>query len=146
MRWFIITLAMLVLIARPLAAQQFAAAGINDDSLVLSFFHDLQAAIRRADSQKVATLIKYPLVVNDSTGRQLIRTQQAFLRQYSRVITPSVRHAVLAQSADSLFANWQGVMIGRGHVWFGMNCLKTQPSACGRIGVEAINRDAPPVR
>jgi hypothetical protein len=133
-------------IAAPLSAQRFAVAGIGADSEVVAFLRDLQAAVRSSDSQAVARLVKYPLTVNDSAKHTVIKTEHEFMARYHQIVTVPVREAVLAQVPESLFANWRGIMIGRGQVWFGMNCLTTKPADCKRLGVEAINRQAPSVR
>jgi large exoprotein involved in heme utilization and adhesion len=37
---------------------------------------------------------------------------------YDKIITTKVKRAVANQSYATLFANWQGVSIGDGEVWF----------------------------
>ena len=51
-------------------------------------------------------------------------------------MTSRVRHAILAQSASCLFANGQGVMIGRGQIWF-------QEQSDGKMKIITINLGAP---
>lgn len=41
-----------------------------------------------------------------------------FLAAYDKIVTAKVRNAITAQRYATLFANWQGVMIGDGEVWF----------------------------
>jgi len=129
-----------------LEAQRFAVAGFDDDSVAVSFFRDLRLAVQHDDHAAVAAFIRFPLLVNDRAGHTEVRDAQAFLAQYATIMTPNVRNAVLAQSPDSLFANWQGVMIGRGQIWFRPICARDLPQTCSRTAVTTINRDAPPVR
>ena len=133
-------------ISGPLPAQRFSVAGVDKDSEVVAFLTTLQAAVTRGDSGAVTALMQYPLSVNDSAQHHSITTATQFLKRYSHIITSSVRHAILVQRPESLFANWQGVMIGNGQVWFGRQCPKDRPVECERLSVYAINRDAPIVR
>jgi hypothetical protein len=110
---------------------------------VVRFFRHLQAAVLTNDSVAVASLVVYPLNVNDSLHQASVRTRRDFLQRYSAIFTPAVRHAVAVQLTDSLFANWQGIMIGNGQVWFGGECEQSPPEGCSHLAVFTINLDAP---
>jgi len=101
-----------------------------------SFLTELQKAVESNDAAKVARLVQYPVSVY-GTGRQSkISRESDFIQKYSSIITPKVRKAILSQSAEYLFGNYQGMMIGRGYIWF-------QPEANGRMRIITINTDAP---
>lgn len=133
---------LILLLSSPVAslhAQQFEGAGIGNDSIVVAFLHSLQKGVAANDSSAVAGLINYPLRVNAPSGTYMVKSRAAFLGRYRQIFTPKVRDAIRAQVADSLFANWQGVMIGNGEVWFGSSCPPATPSDCDRIAIQAIN-------
>ena len=139
---------LLALTLPPTAAAQeadrlFDVAGAPNDSMVFAFLHTLQVAVVANDSQAVARLIHYPLRINDSLHTTWIRNPRQFQRLYRSILTPPIRAAILAQIGDSLFANWQGVMIGRGQVWMNFSCPENVPAECERLGISAINRNAP---
>jgi hypothetical protein len=83
-----------------------------------AFLADLQTAVRAEDKQKIASMAAYPLVTFRGKERRSVRNRSEFLHRYGQIFTPDVTRVVLGQSPDCLFANWQGVMIGRGQVWF----------------------------
>ena len=125
------------------AAQRFQVAGVDSDSAVFHFLTTLQTAVTHDDSTAVAALVAYPLSVNRPHGGFAVGNRRTFLLRYRQIITPPVRRAILAQVPDSLFANWQGLMIGRGDVWFGPECGASAPKTCATLHIIAINLDAP---
>ena len=83
-----------------------------------AFLAELKTAVQAVDKRKVAAMVKYPLRVNTGEGHKTIQSASKFLTEYDRLFTASVRKAITAQTPECLFANWQGVMIGNGEVWF----------------------------
>ena len=83
-----------------------------------AFLAALSAAVKAGDKQKVAAMVQYPLYVNTGKLRRLVRSRSEFAMDYDRIFTPAVRKAIERQVPECLFANWQGVMIGHGEVWF----------------------------
>ena len=83
-----------------------------------AFLVSLKAAVRAQDKQKVAGMIRYPLLINMPKSHKQIRTIAEFIAEYDRLFTTSVRKAVEEQRPECLFENWQGVMIGNGEIWF----------------------------
>jgi hypothetical protein len=83
-----------------------------------AFLAQLQDAVRANDKQKIADMISYPLNVNYGTKRTRVRTKSAFLAQYDSIFTTQIRKDVLSQSAQCLFGNDNGTMVGNGDLWF----------------------------
>ena len=79
---------------------------------------ELQAAVRSNDREKIAGMIKYPLLILRSGKRTRIRQRQAFLAAYEQVFTTPVRRAILRQQGLCLIGNSLGAMVGEGEVWF----------------------------
>jgi hypothetical protein len=82
------------------------------------FLASLTAAVKVGDRQKVAAMVRYPLNVYVDKGHRLVRSSPEFVKDYDRLFTPAVRRAIEKQVPECLFANWQGIMIGLGEVWF----------------------------
>lgn len=72
--------------------------------------------MRSEDKQKIAAMVQYPLNVNGGKTHRVIRNSAQFLADYDRLLTAPIRKAIDKQTAECLFANWQGVMIGDGEV------------------------------
>ncbi|WP_455296834.1 hypothetical protein [Brucella pituitosa] len=82
------------------------------------FFEKLQKAIAASDKQAVASMVDYPFRAR--IGGKAIKINDAahFLADYDKIVTAKVKQAVARQTYPTLFANWQGVSIGDGEVWF----------------------------
>lgn len=102
----------------PAEAGDFSAAGLRTTE-VRSFLTTLQEAVRNDDRQSVATLVAYPITVRIDGAPTTLADADAFTAQYPLIMTEGVQSAVEAAEPATLFANWQGVRIGRGEIWFG---------------------------
>ncbi len=82
------------------------------------FFETLQKAVAADDRKAVAAMVDYPFQarINDKATR--LKDAAHFVADYEKIVTPKVKQAVANQTYATLFANWQGVMIGDGEVWF----------------------------
>ena len=112
----------------------------------LAFFQELKDAVIRDDRKKVAGLVNYPLNVFAGGRRTVVRSRAELLRRYREVFNENVIRAVKAQEADALFANWQGVMLGDGQIWFSGVCAgkdRATPCAVKAIKVITVNTKAP---
>ncbi|RAP77173.1 hypothetical protein [Paenibacillus montanisoli] len=114
----------------------FEVAGIQNPQKFLEVFAKVQTAIAADDKATVASLILYPLRVNGKSGTQLIKTRDVFVEQYDSIINSNVKEAIARQSADNLFVNYQGVMVGNGDIWFGGSADTPQV-----YGIIAVNHD-----
>ncbi len=97
-----------------------------------AFLAGLKAAVQGADKDKVAAMVQYPLRVNLEKGSRTVRTRSEFVKDYDRLVTPTVRKAIETQAPECLFANYQGVMIGNGQVWF-------EEQQDGALRIKALN-------
>jgi hypothetical protein len=100
-----------------------------------AFFAQLQAAVQANDKEQIGRMISYPLLVLRSGKRTRIRQKQAFLASYAQIVTGPVRDAVLHQTAQCLFGNSSGVMVGDGEIWF-------REQAPGQWKIITINESA----
>jgi hypothetical protein len=58
-------------------------------------------------------------LVLQSGKKTHIQKKQAFLANYNLIFTDPVRDAILHQTAQCLFGNSSGAMMGNGELWFG---------------------------
>jgi len=120
------------------SAEPFAAAGISYEEAG-AFLARLQAAVTAHDASAVAALTQFPLTVNGKPGP---KDAAEFAQQFDAIYNGRVRAAVLTQSPDTLFANWRGLMIGRGEVWISALCDDhATPDRCRnrRILIVSVN-------
>ncbi len=83
-----------------------------------AFLAELQTAVHEGDKTKVASMISYPLMVIHGSRRTRIKTKSEFLARYDTIFDAHVQKAIAQQSAQCLFGNYQGAMIGDGELWF----------------------------
>ncbi|ASV88441.1 hypothetical protein CES85_3683 (plasmid) [Ochrobactrum quorumnocens] len=108
----------------PVRAQTTAETNQNLDALFGNhepyqhFFLKLQKAIKAEDKQAVASMIDYPFRARIGGKAVKVKDAAHFAADYDKIITPKVKQTVLDQTYPALFANWQGVSIGDGEVWF----------------------------
>ncbi len=98
-------------------------------------FKALQQGVASGDRAAVAMLVRYPVRVDTDGNTREIADAATFQREYDSIVTPPVARAITAQSFDTVFANWQGVMIGNGQVWLNGTCEDT---ACTRSDVKVV--------
>ncbi|MBB3105350.1 putative component of type VI protein secretion system [Azomonas macrocytogenes] len=82
------------------------------------FFAKLQGAFASDDQAMVASLVDYPFQTRIGEKSVKIRDTAHFVANYDEIVTTKVKNAVAKQDYASLFANWQGVMVGNGELWF----------------------------
>ncbi len=82
------------------------------------FLAEFQRVVKADDKAKFATLVHYPLRVLGGKHNVTIASPSELIQEYSSVMTPGVKRAILAQTGECLFGNDQGMMIGSGDVWF----------------------------
>jgi hypothetical protein len=128
--------ALAIAITGSVAAQaptsQFSPAGIDDPKLVDRFLTNLQTAVAADDAASVAQLARYPAEVMIDKKRRRVRSRAEFEKLYAQLFTPCLKRVVAAAKPEDLFANWQGVSLGQGAIWFGMQ-------ASGRIQFFTVN-------
>jgi hypothetical protein len=83
-----------------------------------AFLAALQTSVASGDKTKVAAMISYPLLVIHGTVRTKIKSKAELLSRYGNIFDDRIRQVIAQQSARCLFGNYQGVMIGKGEVWF----------------------------
>jgi hypothetical protein len=96
---------------------------IGDPAKFQSVMTSLQEAVTKHDAAAVAALVSYPITINPRTNRAMrVRTSQAFVASYDKIITPHIADVIERQKYEQLFVNYQGAMFGTGEVWIAGIC------------------------
>ena len=94
-------------------------AGITDPEGVRRFLAALQDAAARDDRGKILHLVSFPFTTYEhGKVAHTYRTRAALSADFARVFTPDVYREIAVARYASLFVRDEGVMIGRGEVWF----------------------------
>jgi hypothetical protein len=118
----------LTLAAAPLARAQEPASQGNcthpgpdarpDCPDAIAFLAKFQDALKSNDHEAVALLVNYPLLITGAAGRTHVRSRAQLLATFDGIFTTTVRSAILKATADDVWGNYQGFMIGDGVIWF----------------------------
>jgi hypothetical protein len=132
---------LVVALAHPAAAQRFMYTGVSDAE-VLSFFAKLQSAVGAGNKAVVASMVNYPLRVNNRKGNKLVIPNSAdLLKRYDLVFTPATRAAIAAEKPAKLVGSKEGAAIAAGLVWLAGKCdKKVKPVKC-TLGVVSVNHE-----
>lgn len=136
-RSFLIIILGVLLVAPAIAvagSPRFEATGLKDAE-VHAFFVELKTAVNDHDVKKIASMVRYPLVVK---GKASVQRPVDFISRYREIFTQNVISAIKRQSYKNLWGNWRGVMIGEGEVWFSGIC-RDQSCSSYEIKVIAVN-------
>jgi hypothetical protein len=83
----------------------------------IAFLATFQDALKRNDHEAVAALVNYPLLATPDKKIH-VRSRGQLLANYESVFNPQVRAAILQATADDVWGNYRGFMVGRGVIWF----------------------------
>ncbi len=103
-----------------------------------NFLQDLQAAVRANARERIAAMVSYPLKTHIEGREVSVRTPREFMQRFDALLPPATQTVIAQQSYESLFANSEGVMIGRGELWFSGVCADERCQE-RRIKIIAIN-------
>jgi hypothetical protein len=104
-----------------------------------AFFEQIKKAILTDDFESFAADVAYPIELYFGGERRLqprstrFRTKAELRKYKTAIFCERLKSAVRNQSADSLFKNWQGLMIGNGELWFDQVILEGQTNWTYRI-------------
>lgn len=83
-----------------------------------AFFEHVRKAVLADDIEQFSEAVSFPIVLR-SGGKELkLENKRDFKQHAALILTTRLKSVVRKQSPDSLFKNWQGVMIGQGEIWF----------------------------
>jgi hypothetical protein len=100
---------------------RYVAAGASDDELVERNARRFWDALKRGDRRTVALMINYPINVRMGTTTMNVRSRKALIDRYDTIFTPEFQASILGSAPLDMFAKDEGVMLGAGQVWFGVD-------------------------
>ena len=114
---------------------------LGNSKLYQTSIDAFQQAVASGHKEDVAAFIRYPIKVTIDGQTKVIRSPDAFVKQYDRIMTPDIVKAVKDQTYGDLFVNDQGVMFGNGQVWLDAVCIG---SKCRQSVVQVVTLQAAP--
>jgi len=105
-----------------------------------AYFQQLQHAVLTDDEKWISKeVVQYPFFVNMPTGTFKLKNEKELKRDFKSIFCPKIKKAVARQSSDSLFKNWQGLMVGDGEMWFGQIGVTNGDKMVWEYKILAIN-------
>ena len=84
-----------------------------------AFFERVRKAVLEDDVEWLSqALVSYPFTVGLEAGQIKLKSEKDLKKHAKTIFNAKLKEAVRNQSPDTLFKNWQGVMIGNGVIWF----------------------------
>jgi len=99
------------------------------------FFERLQRALSTDDIEWFSEAVSYPIVLRLGKGELKLENKTAVKEHAALIFTTHLKTTVRNQATNSLFKNWQGVMIGKGEIWFSEVAETTEK---GKVWVNRI--------
>jgi hypothetical protein len=131
---FAVTILLVVAASRDLSAQnelpaqnrpmsespagRFQPAGIDDSTAAIRFFERFRDAVIGDRKKEVLAMLSLPIRTWLDGRRTVMKTTDDVLRHYRQLFNTTVREALRQQDPHDLSVMEQGVMVGRGEVWF----------------------------
>jgi len=99
----------------------YGVVGGTSDELVEKNVQGFYFAVLRGDKEEAAKFVSFPLSFALNKQSKTIYNRAAFLRYYDQIFTKAFQAKIAKGIPHHMFANWQGIMIGNGEVWFDEN-------------------------
>jgi hypothetical protein len=96
----------------------FSVAGTSEE-LARAFLVALQKAVASDDRRKVASMIRYPIVIWARDRNVRFKTPASLAASYELIFTAAIKKTIAEARTECLFTNWKGVMIHDGEIWMG---------------------------
>jgi hypothetical protein len=103
------------------------------------FFREIRNAVLAQDIDRFANAVAYPIVLRSGRHEIIVRNKKALKKNAKLVFNEHLKPVVKSQSPDTLFKNWQGVMIGDGQIWFSKVIEDGQKQGSSVFRIVAIN-------
>ncbi len=107
------------------------------------FLEQIKKAVLTNDVEWLSGVVSYPLGIKQNGKTITLNNSSDFKKYATTILTAHLKSAVQNQLPDSLFKNWQGVMIGNGAIWF--SAIKETPDDDWRHRIIGINPEHRPI-
>jgi hypothetical protein len=101
--------------------REYEVAGAKDDALVERNAQAFYAATMQGKREEVAKYVSYPCTFFRDGKRVSVKTGAELLRHYDAIFTNAFVAKIASGVPHHMFANYQGIMIADGAVWFDEN-------------------------
>jgi hypothetical protein len=106
--------------ARP-GGREYEVAGANDDAVVEKNAQAFYNAVLGAKREEAAKYVSYPCTFFRDGKRVTVKNSAEFLQNYDAIFTKGFVAKIASGVPHHMFANYQGIMIADGAVWFDEN-------------------------
>jgi hypothetical protein len=103
--------------AKP-GGREYEVAGAKDDALVEKNAQAFCAAVLHGKPEEAAKYVSYPCTVSRDGKRMALNSERDFLKNYDAIFTKAFVARIATGVPHHMFANYQGIMIADGAVWF----------------------------
>jgi hypothetical protein len=110
-----------------------------------AFFEQIRNAILKDDIDWLANSITYPIVLRPNGRKIAVSNKRDLKKRAKLILNEHLKSLVSTQYPDTLFKNWQGVMIGDGEIWFSEVVDKEQEKQGWVFRIIAINLNTAPI-
>jgi hypothetical protein len=97
---------------------EYAVAGASDAALVERNVQAFRAAVTDGNREEAQHYVSYPCSYFRGEKRASLRNAADFLKDYDAIFTPAFVKKIHGAVPHHMFANYQGIMIADGAVWF----------------------------
>lgn len=108
----------------------------------IAFFGEIRDDLEALEFDSIGAKIGYPIRFVLNGKGMVINNQDEFVQCIPHIVDSDLRRVVLKQDPESLFKNWQGIMVGDGEIWFS----EVMEEKCGKevwvYRIIALNLDA----
>ncbi|NHZ98740.1 hypothetical protein [Massilia sp. CCM 8734] len=99
-------------------SHRYRIAGAENDERIHQGATRFWQAVKDGNRQLVAGSVHYPVSVRIKGRKTTLRSPADLLANYDAVFSKAYREAILNAVPHNMFANYKGIMLGSGHVWF----------------------------
>jgi hypothetical protein len=90
----------------------------TDAAAVKKFLLQLQQAVAKDQREVVSGLVNYPMSAWAGEGNITVRNRRELVAKYNAIFTRRLQKTIAEATLETTWANWQGVMIDSGRIWF----------------------------
>jgi hypothetical protein len=99
---------------------KFAIVGVNDPGEVKKFLINLQDKLKANDQSCVANMVHIPITVFTDGAQLPITSKKNLIKNFKVIFNDDVSDIIACQKFETLGVNYQGIIIGRGVVYFSL--------------------------
>lgn len=103
------------------------------------FLGELKKKVVSDDREWVVNHVNFPIDVTVQGKRRHLRNPRQMMASYDDAFNNNVKNAIISQDLNTVFKNWQGIMIGHGQIWIMATCQPKNCDATMEYNISGIN-------